>query len=47
MQNNSAWAVNKDGNLYWFVPPVIGGLSSMFAGSIVYPVNVIRTKEPF
>ena len=38
------WATNSDGNLYWFLPPVIGGSSSFVAGSLVYPVNLIRTK---
>jgi len=38
------WAINADGNLYWFLPPVIGGSSSFVAGSLVYPVNLIRTK---
>lgn len=44
MQRNSSWAVTKEGNLHGFIPFVIGGTSSMCAGSIVYPVNLIRTK---
>jgi solute carrier family 25 phosphate transporter 23/24/25/41 len=44
MQQNQAWAVNKDGNLHTIFPFLIGGTSSMCAGSLVYPVNLIRTK---
>lgn len=38
------WAKNEHGNLYWFLPPVVGGSSSFVAGTMVYPVNLLRTK---
>ena len=44
LENNVGWATNNDGNLHGILPFLIGGSSSMVAGSMVYPVNLIRTK---
>ncbi|CAG5105287.1 Oidioi.mRNA.OKI2018_I69.chr1.g1993.t1.cds [Oikopleura dioica] len=44
LMSNHKWANNSDGHLYWFLPPLIGGSSSFVAGTLVYPVNLIRTK---
>ena len=47
LENNVGWATNNDGNLHGILPFLIGGTSSMVAGPMAYPVNLIRTKASF